>query len=70
MNQKPIQDASDPDLRTSIAALRRAAQRARELAARTGTSIVVSEAGVIRNVTPVIAATAVHEPVAPYKEEK
>lgn len=51
-NPKPIETAHDADLRLSANAMRRAAQRARELAARTGTSIVVSDHGVIRQIEP------------------
>jgi broad specificity phosphatase PhoE len=36
---------SDPDMRAIPAALRRAAQRAREIAALTGTAVVVMEGG-------------------------
>ena len=51
-NPKPIDKARDADLRLSANAMQRAAQRARELAARTGTSIVVSDHGVIREIAP------------------
>ena len=51
-NPKPIEKARDADLRLSANAMQRAAQRARELAARTGTSIVVSDHGVIREIEP------------------
>jgi hypothetical protein len=43
MNRQPIDHARDPDLRHSLPALRRAAQRARELTRQTGTAIVVHE---------------------------
>lgn len=38
---KPIEEAKDPDLALSFQAMRRAAQRARELAAQTGTDLIV-----------------------------
>lgn len=47
MNKQPIETASDSDIRLSSQALRRAAQRARELAAQTCTAIVVSKPGPI-----------------------
>jgi hypothetical protein len=68
MNRQPIDHARDPDLRHSLPALRRAAQRARELARQTGTAIVVSHDGVLETVTLPAAtagtAIAVHEPPA------
>jgi hypothetical protein len=45
MNPRPLEDALDPDLRMSAAALQRAAVRASELALQTGTALVVSGAG-------------------------
>ena len=47
MNTKPIEEAKNADLRGSFPALQRAALRARELAARTGTKLVVGRGGVI-----------------------
>ncbi len=52
MNYRPIEESSDRDLRLSQAALQRAAQRARELAAATGTAVVISRNGVIEHLTP------------------
>jgi len=52
MNKRPIEQASDRDLRLSQAALQRAAQRARELAAATGTAVVISRNGVIEHLNP------------------
>lgn len=52
MNKRPISEARDPDLRGSEPALHRAAQRARELAAQTGTAIVVSRNGVLEYIYP------------------
>lgn len=45
MNKQPIEHAQDADLRLSVAAMQRAAQRARELARKTGTHLVVSQDG-------------------------
>jgi hypothetical protein len=52
MNPKPIEQARDPDLRHSAAALRRAALRARELAQRTGTALVVMREGKLEWLQP------------------
>ena len=51
MNARPIDEPSDPDLRGAMAALKRAAQRARDIAIQTGTGIVVSENGVLRHIS-------------------
>lgn len=48
MNTKPIESANDADLRAVPLALARAAQRARELAASTGTRLVVVERGELK----------------------
>ncbi|MBI3524196.1 MAG: hypothetical protein HY066_06660 [Betaproteobacteria bacterium] len=47
MNPRPIDEARNADLRGSFQALQRAAQRAREVAARTGTALVFSLNGVV-----------------------
>ena len=69
MNRQPIDHARDPDLRHTLPALRRAAQRARELARQTGTAIVVSHDGVLETVSMPAetagSAVAVHEPPVP-----
>ncbi|MGK2915351.1 MAG: hypothetical protein ACSLE5_13050 [Porticoccaceae bacterium] len=52
MNPEPIENARDTDLRLSRQALQRAARRAYELAARTGTAIIVSRNGVIEYIEP------------------
>lgn len=52
MNKQPIEKALDPDLRLSVAAMQRAALRARELARTTGTRIVVSRNGLIELLEP------------------
>ena len=45
MSPKPISEAKDPDLRASLAAMRRAAKLARETAIRTDTELVVVKNG-------------------------
>ena len=52
MNQKPITEAKDKDIAGSFEALRRAARRAREIAAQTGTAIIVQREGRIERITP------------------
>ena len=52
MNNKPIAQSRDADLRNSQIALLRAAVRARELARRTGTRLVVQHGGKLRYITP------------------
>lgn len=68
MNKGAIEQAQDSDLRLSGAALTRAAKRARELAAQTGTAIIVLRDGVIRHVMPTTAETEqqIQEPKASY----
>lgn len=69
MNPRPIDAACDLDLRLSLAALERAAQRARDLAAQTGTALVFRQHGVVQTVRPTAPANpaqAVQEPPAPY----
>jgi hypothetical protein len=56
MNHQPIENARDADLRLSEVALQRAARRAREIAAKTGTTIVISRNGVIEHVKPDLEA--------------
>ena len=71
MNMKPIESARDPDLRSSQPAMQRAARRARELAAQTGTAIIVSHNGVIKRILPkpAPAISTIQEAVAPYGEK-
>ena len=52
MNSKPISEARDSDLRLSMVALQRAAQRARELAVQTNTRLVVSRKNASGQVAP------------------
>lgn len=71
MNKQPIETARDADLRLSRQAMLRAAQRARDLAAQTGTAIVVSQNGVIEQINPMAETTGqtVQEPIAPYGDK-
>lgn len=70
INPLPIQSARDDDLRQSPSAMRRAAQAARDLAARTGTALIVSRDGLIEQVDPrsVLPTPRVHEPPAGYRK--
>ena len=52
MNKRPIEESLDSDLRLSIVALRRAALRAREIAQRTGTDLIVVEHGELLRIAP------------------
>ena len=67
MNTKSIDQANNADLRGSWQAMQRAARRARELAAQTGTDLVISRDGVIELIKPVLDATCgqVREKAAP-----
>lgn len=71
MNTRPLDQANNPDLRNSLPALRRAAQRARDIAVQTGTDIVVSRLGVIEHIKPppAVVAHTVQEPSAPYERK-
>lgn len=52
MNKQAIDTARDADLRLLPQAMQRAARRARELAAQTGTAIVISRNGIIEHIRP------------------
>jgi len=52
MNTKAINQAKNADLRGSWPALQRAAQRARELAAQTGTELIIGRGGSIERIRP------------------
>lgn len=75
MNKRPIEEARDADLRLSHAALRRAALRARDLAQKTGTALVISRDGVIEYLTPSPTNTDqnttanVQAPATPYRDK-
>ena len=51
MNNKAIEQAKDSDMAGSIHAIRRAAKRARQVAAQTGTALVVRHGEQIDRVT-------------------
>lgn len=73
MNKQPIEQAQDADLRLSAAALQRAALRARELARKTGTAIVVNRDGKLEYLVPEdLAAEALHvqQPSTPYGDNR
>ena len=71
MNKLPIETARDADLRLSRQALLRAAQRARELAARTGTAVVITRSGVLEHIhpAPTPVSAGVHENPAGYVDK-
>jgi hypothetical protein len=71
MNKQSIDTARDADLRLSPQAMQRAARRARELAAQTGTAIVISHNGVIEHIHPRQDAgeLLVQDPPAPYGDK-
>ena len=51
MNKIAIENAKDRDMASSFVAIRRAAQRARQIAAQTGTSLIVRHGEQIERVT-------------------
>ena len=71
MNKQPIANARDADLRLSQDAMKRAAQRARELAGQTGTAIVISHQGKLEllTVANTAASISLHEPLVPYENK-
>ena len=72
MNTHPIETALDPDLRLSVQAMARAAQRARDIARQTDTALVVSHNGVIELLQPdriSESPSAPAEPSAPTKDQ-
>ncbi|MBI1284199.1 MAG: hypothetical protein GC183_07650 [Thiobacillus sp.] len=72
MNKQPIEKALDADLRLSVAAMQRAAVRARELARKTGTAIVVSRDGIVEHFqpdAPELEVLSVQEANAPYGDK-
>ena len=52
MNKQPIETARDDDIRLSAVAMKRAAQRAWEIARQTDTAIVIKDGGVVREIKP------------------
>ena len=51
MNKIAIENAKDRDMASSFAAIRRAAKRARQIAAQTGTALIVRHGEQIDRVT-------------------
>lgn len=72
MNVKPIESARDSDLRATGTAMRRAAQRAREVARQSGTPLVVVRQGKVEYVAPdaLSSEAGVREPEADYGDGK
>lgn len=70
MNEHPIDQAIDADLRFSQQAMQRAAVRARETARQTGTSIVVCRNGVLEYLQPQQDACDVAQARQPWREAK
>ncbi len=52
MNDKPISEANDPDIRASFAALKRASLRARDIEKKTGTALIVNRNGKTVKIDP------------------
>ena len=71
MTQRTIDEARNTTLRGSYKAIQRAALRAREIAQRTGTTIVISKNGVIQHLQPEsIQTIGVQESTPTYNSEK
>lgn len=67
MNAQPLETAHDPDLRLSMQAMLRAAQRAHEIARQTDTSLVITLNGTVEWLSPEEVknqVTSVQEPAA------
>jgi hypothetical protein len=62
MNQKAIEQAKDRDLAGSINAIRRAAKRARQVAAQTDTDLIVQHGEQIDRVTVTDQGTISKQP--------
>jgi hypothetical protein len=70
-NKRPISEARSSDLRGSFTALRRAAERARQIAAQTGTAVVIRRAGKLERMYPAQAGAAgVQEKASTYRKKK
>jgi len=52
MNNKPIAQAANPLLHLASFALQRAAKQARQLAAQTGTALIIKHNGELRRIYP------------------
>jgi hypothetical protein len=63
MTMKNIQEAKDPNLPASVAAMKRAAEAARKIAIQTGTNLIVVKDGQLVRIPPEVlqkATPAVH----------
>lgn len=71
-NKRPISEARSADLRGSLPALRRAAERARQVAAQTGTAVVIRRGSKLERVypAPVDAVASVREKGSTYRKKK
>ena len=71
MSPRPLDSARNADIPASFEALKRAAQRAREVARQTGTAPVIGEDGHVRLIAPPpeSAAARVNEPSSHYGED-
>jgi hypothetical protein len=71
-NKRPISQAKSADLRGSLPALRRAAERARQIAAQTGTAIIIERAGKLERVYPAPdgAVAGVREKASTYRKKR
>lgn len=70
MKKPSIDPIQDLDLQNSMAAMQRAALRAREIARQTGTFLVVSRNGVVELIepdAPALDIPSIQEPAATYK---
>lgn len=66
----PELSCGDADLRLSPQAMQRAARRARELAAQTGTAVVIMRNGVLEHIhpEPETSGLPVQDPPTPYSD--
>ena len=62
---RDIQEAKDPDLRASAAAMRRAAEAARKTAIQTGTNLIVVKDGKLTRIPAQVLREAVPPAVRP-----
>ncbi|MCK0506498.1 hypothetical protein [Aromatoleum anaerobium] len=62
MNALPISQARDADLRFSQKALERAAARASQMAAQTGTALIVFRNGRVETIQPAGGHVSIHTP--------
>ena len=63
---RDIQEAKDPDLRASAAAMRRAAEAARKTAIQTGTNLIVVKDGKLTRIPAQVLREAVPPAVRPH----